>query len=55
MKITKIQDSFIIEITPDEYNRLCDFMYKNGVGYGPGRTLTSEFRQAKEIYEKEKS
>lgn len=42
-------DSMIVlEMHPDEYGQMCDFMIKNGVGYGPGRDLCVKWRRARD-------
>jgi hypothetical protein len=45
-------DVIMLEMTPDEYGDMCRFMLANGIGYGPGRTLTTKWREAREDFKK---
>lgn len=39
-------------MSPDEYGLMCKFMTENGIGYGPGRTMTNKWREAREEFKK---
>lgn len=46
------EEVIILSMTPDEYGLMCKFMTDNGIGYGPGRTMTNKWREAREEFKK---